>query len=88
MKKQLLNLLFVAVAASSLQACRGSYSSHGTRPIVVATPSSHHVWASGKYVYKSNHYQRSTGPIQFRRRTQNGERLNQNLKGIRSQRSR
>ena len=84
MKKQLINLLFVTAAALSMQACRGSYSSHGTRPIIVATPSSHHMWASGKYVYKANHYQRSSGPVHVRSRTQKGERLNQTLKGFRS----
>ena len=69
MKKKLLNLIFVAAAALSLQACRGSYAS-GPRgaysnQIMVIAPSPSRTWVPGRYVYKGNRYSWSSGDYEI-----------------------
>jgi hypothetical protein len=92
MKKKLLNLIFVAAAALSLQACMGTYAV-GPPPMypnetIVIAPSPRHMWVPGRYVYRSNSYQWSPGyhqiPPHGRTQYQEG-RWNQSPKGYKYQ---
>jgi hypothetical protein len=93
MKKALLKLIFVAAVGLSLQACMGSYAVGPPPPYpnnvaIGMAPSPRHMWVPGRYVYKSNSYQRSPGYYQIppRGRTQYVEgSWNQSRKGYRYQ---
>ena len=69
MKKKLLDLIFIAAAALSLQACRGSYDL-GPRPAfsnqtMIVTPSPSRTWVPGRYVYKNNRSAWSQGDYEI-----------------------
>jgi hypothetical protein len=69
MKKKLLNLIFLAAAAISLQACMQTYPvgprARFANQIMVETPSPSRKWVPGRYVPKGNRYVWATGDYQI-----------------------
>jgi len=69
MKNKLLNLIFLAAAAGSLQACMKTYPvgprARFANQIMVETPSPSRTWVPGRYVPKGNRYVWATGDYQI-----------------------